>query len=346
MAREHARIWLDINADDDFEKLSFDAQGLYTRVILTLSDLSYAGVATWRPRRLTAKAPDLTYERIQAAAWELEGGRYCLFDIDTEEVLARSFIRRDELLRNPKFAAAVVKAFAGIASKPLRAAVVDEIRRIHVEHPEYTSWSHPEQGPALSKIMARDGLEAVGYTPQITIPASVPITNRIGNPNPVQNGNGNPIGNTKAVGNGDSVPIPSTYTSTSTPAPAPEGGYVTGERHQSSTPDLNGPRPPDRCERHLGVERPPACRPCGDARADAEAWDRAAERHSAYVHTAELRQAAADRALAIANCPLGCHDNDGYRPNGTVCDHIDRTDTAAKGRAMVQAALAKGADDA
>lgn len=41
----------------------------------------------------------------------------------------------------------------------------------------------------------------------------------------------------------------------------------------------------------------------------------------------------------ITRCTL-C-DADGYRPNGRVCDHIDRSATTASGRALVQAELDK-----
>ena len=292
MAREHARIWLDINSDDDFEQLPFDAQGLYTRVILTLDDLNYCGVADWRPRKLTTKAPDLPLARILTAAHHLEAGRYCLFDLDTEEVLARSFVRRDELLRNPKMAAAVVKAYSGIASKQLRAAVVDEVRRIRDEHPEYTSWSHKDVGPALSKIMGKDGSDVVSYTDQIMAPISngqtVRITNRIGNPNAARNGNTQAVPNSESVGNADSVPIPSTYTSTSTPAPL-EGGYVSTEGHQGDEHDPANP-PPPHCPKHPGgTDRP--CRACGDARERLDAWEadrRAASEARRRAFLAEL----------------------------------------------------------
>ncbi|MEE3066610.1 MAG: hypothetical protein VYA67_22155 [Actinomycetota bacterium] len=276
MAREHARIWLDINSDDDFEQLPFDAQGLYCRVILTLDDLSYCGVADWRPKRLTTKAPDLPFDRIMSAAANLEIGRYCLFDLDTEEVLARSYIRRDELLRNPKMAAAVVKAYPGIASKMLRAAVVTEIQRVWGEHPEYSSWGHPDVGPALSKLMAKQNADDVPYVPQIVGRMRVDmvdgiryrITNGIGDSEAVRitNGEAVPIGN--PVGDGESVPIPSTYTST--PTPAPLEGYVSTEAHQSDNPDTNPPSP--FCPRHPNGTKN-ACRPCRAAREAREAWD-------------------------------------------------------------------------
>lgn len=44
-------------------------------------------------------------------------------------------------------------------------------------------------------------------------------------------------------------------------------------------------------------------------------------------------------AQAIDNCTL-C-DPEGYRPNGVVCDHTDRSAIAASGSARVRAALAQ-----
>jgi len=43
-------------------------------------------------------------------------------------------------------------------------------------------------------------------------------------------------------------------------------------------------------------------------------------------------------AAAIAAC--GLCDADGYRPNGGVCDHVDRSATARAGIAKVRAAIA------
>ena len=171
-------------------------------------------------------------------------------------------------------AAAVIKAYSGIASKQLRAAVVDEIRRVRDEHPEYTSWGHKDVGPALSKIMGKDGSAEVPYTDQIPVPITngqtVPITNRIGNPDPVPISNTQTVHNTEPVGYTNSVPIPSTYTSTSTPAPLE--GYVSTEGHQGDGPDPNA-SPPPHCPKHPGgTDRP--CRACGDARERAEAWER------------------------------------------------------------------------
>jgi hypothetical protein len=276
MAREHARLWLDINSDDDFEALPFEAQGFYTRVVLTLADLSYCGVARWLPKKLTTKAPDLTYARIMAAAQALETGRYCLFDLDTEEVLVRSFIRRDQLLRNPKYAAAVLRTYNDVASKSLRAAVVTEVRRAHEEHPEYSSWTAKDKttdiGAELSKLMAKPGLDRVPYTNRITVPITNGQTVRIGNPDSVRIGNPDSVRNGNPVGNADSVPIPLTLTLTPTPSPL-EGLPNRGTSPGPPTPNPNGPRPSDRCLRHIHTAAPPPCGDCADARRTAESWD-------------------------------------------------------------------------
>ncbi|TDH57533.1 hypothetical protein E2F47_01825 [Mycobacterium eburneum] len=349
MAREHARIWLDINSDEDFEALTFDAQAVYCRLMLPDATLNYCGVADWRPKRLIPKAADLTMDRLLAAVRELERKRYLLFDVETEEVLVRSFIRRDELLRNPKMAAAVIKAYSAIASKVLRAAVVSEIRRANTEHPEYSSWSHKDTGADLSKLMAKPSLDDVGYANQIGNPDPVPITNRItnqnGNPDPVPNTNQNTETDPGPDCQSKSVPIPST--STYTTHQHHNEGYVTGERHQGAPTESDGP-PPRHCPKHMPGGTLQPCGACAAARREHEDWlaqtglaQKAAEQAAARAEASRRAQLALDRGLAIANCTL-C-DDDGYR-GSSVCDHVDHAGTNAAGMAAVRAALAKSGD--
>lgn len=66
-------------------------------------------------------------------------------------------------------------------------------------------------------------------------------------------------------------------------------------------------------------------------------------RYDAQIAAAHAEDPEPDTAhltsQAIASCRL-C-DDDGYRPNGTVCDHVDRSATARAGMARVRAALAQ-----
>ena len=348
MAREHARIWLDINSDEHFQTLSFDAQGFYTRIILTEATLNYCGVADWRPKRLTTRAADLSLDRILTAAGELERENYLLFDLDTEEVLARSYIRRDELIRNPKMAATVIKSYAAVASPVLRAAIVTELKRIHDEHPEYSSWTHKDTADGLARLLSKPALGQGDYAMQITYPDPV----RNGNPNPVPItypdpvpiGNPDPVRNTEVDPGADnqskSVRIPST--STNHHSPAPLEGYVSTEGHQATEFDPDNP-PPPRCPEHINDPKPGPCPACGDARHALNAWNlerRKAEQEQARADAAERVNASAIKARAIAACKL-C-DPDGYR-DGQVCNHNpNQAATNAAGMAKVRAAMAKG----
>lgn len=342
VGRQYARIRISIADDEDFEALSMAAQWLYMRVLIPEPTLNQAGVADWRPKRLLMKADGLTLAQILAAAAELERTRFALFDLDTEEVLVRSYIRSDELLRNPKMAASVVKAYRAVASRTLRAAIVTEVLRDRQDHPDYSSWTHKDTTDDLARLMARPALDTVDYTNQIADPEPVENTNRITNPNTNRNGNPDPVpntdGNTDPVPDADdqsnSVRIPCSLQ----PAPLslqPESGYVTGERHQSAG---SGEPPTPNCPKHPnGTDAP--CHACGAARTARQAWDREQARLAAEARSAEIRQRAELRAAEIAACAL-C-DPEGYL--GTrLCDHDpDTAQRAARGLALARAALAK-----
>jgi hypothetical protein len=247
MPREFARIRISIADDEEFEDLTPAAQWLYLRVLIPDPTLNYAGVADWRPKRLLRKAKGMTLDMLTVAAAELEERTYCLFDLDTEEVLVRSFIRSDEILRNPKMAAAMVKAYRQVSSKTLQAGIVTEVQKAKEEHPEYSSWTFSDTRDDLSGLLIRQGLESVGYTNVI----AVPITN----PDPGTDYQS------------DSVPIPPNLNHTLQPATFNKGGLVSGERHQTS-------EPPSKCPLHINSTGwVPNCGGCADASRTHKAWE-------------------------------------------------------------------------
>lgn len=292
MAREYARIRISIADDEDFENLSAAAQWLYLRVLIPDPTLNQCGIADWRPNRLVGKARGVTLDFVLAAAAELEVNRYALFDTDTEEVLVRSYIRSDELLRNPKMAVSVVKAFRSIASKTLRAAVVSEVKKDRAEHPDYSSWTAAGTKDDLAQLMTRSDLESVGYTNRISNGESINKTNPITN----QNSDVHPGADYQS----DSVPIPCSLQPAPTPITLqPDGGYVSGD---VTTPDPNDP-PPPRCPKHIDTPAPGNCGPCGDARRARADWDTRRANVS--------RTRGAERREAIRDCEL-C-DEGGWR---------------------------------
>ena len=154
MAREYARVKIKIWADGDFRELSDGAQALYFRLI-TSPTMNLAGVADWRPKRLAALTAGMTAGMVEENAREMEERGYVVVDEDTEEILVRSFVRHDGLIKTPNIAAAMVKDYAGVASRDLRAVIVHELRRLHDENPEMSGWSvagsllsHPSSNPS------------------------------------------------------------------------------------------------------------------------------------------------------------------------------------------------------
>ena len=180
MARDHARIELNIWTDDDWLDLTPGAQHLYL-VLLTHPDLSYAGVADWRPNRLRVMASRWDADDVKRAAEELARNLYIVVDEDTEEVLVRSFVRNDGLMKQPNLAKAMVKAARSIASRNIRAVLVHELLRLHEDHPDLKGWESAEE------LLSWRSADPSGY------PTGYPSSNPSGNPS--VKGEPNPSGN-------------------------------------------------------------------------------------------------------------------------------------------------------
>lgn len=157
MASDRAYINRGIWNDADHRQLTPEAQHLYY-LLLTHPTLSYAGVVDWRPNRLTPFARGLTIERIEAAAAELSAGLYIVIDEDTEEVLIRSWVKHDGVLKQPRLAVSMANAYTRTASNALRGVIVHELARQREAHPEYACWEDSRVLDVLAQpsISAKD----------------------------------------------------------------------------------------------------------------------------------------------------------------------------------------------
>lgn len=155
MAGDYARIKRAIWIDEDFLDRSPVAQWLYFHLLT--SDLSLAGVSDWRPKKIVPKSTGLTVDVVTSAAEEMQDALYLIIDDDTEEVLIRSFVRHDGLLKQPNMGVAVAKAYGSIASRELRAVMVYELQRLHHEEPKLSGWD------ALSEILKKPSLDPAVY---------------------------------------------------------------------------------------------------------------------------------------------------------------------------------------
>jgi hypothetical protein len=132
MARNFGRVLASIWDDDDFRALSPTAQRLYM-FLLSQPDLEHSGLIALRERRWAGACSALTVDEIRTDLCELGTARFTVVDEETEELLVRSLIRRDEVWKQPN----VFKAAAGSAvsakSPHLKAVLFAEVRRLDID---------------------------------------------------------------------------------------------------------------------------------------------------------------------------------------------------------------------
>lgn len=207
MARDRATINTAIHTDQDWRDLTIAEQHLYW-LLSTHPDLNYVGVVDWRTARLSAMAADATRASIQATAESLQAKRFVFIDEDTEEILVRSFVRHDGLLKQPKLSISMVNAYGSVASKKIREVVTFELQRLYAEHPEWAAFRQ-EKVMSLVKGKGKDMDEFTpGFTPTVTPPFRV---------------------------NADQGQVLPTTTATTT-ATSPSGEGVQGERKKPERP--------------------------------------------------------------------------------------------------------------
>jgi adenosine/AMP kinase len=140
MARNHARLLVTIWDDIDWLQLTAIQQITYLS-LLSSRDLSWAGVAPLLPQRIAHHAADLTEAKVRAALKVLAGHRFVVVDERTAEVAVRSYVRHDELLKQPNVVKAMIKDLAKVHSEAIREAIGNELRRKYGEEPDLNGWA-------------------------------------------------------------------------------------------------------------------------------------------------------------------------------------------------------------
>lgn len=242
MARDRANINTGIWNDADYRQLTPAAQWLYF-LLMTHPTLTYVGVADWRPKRITPFAAGLTAGFIEDAASELSAGRYIVIDEDTEEVLVRSFVKHDGILKQPRLAVSMANAYAQTASNSIRGVVVHELRKQREAQPELQCWADKRVADILSQpSVSPSDLPTFGdgFTPDFGDGFGDGFT-----PNP-----GPRFGPTEGMHT-------STATATTTPSSSEEGGSG-GKARKRATPLPDDWAPTD-AHRALATERGVDC---------------------------------------------------------------------------------------
>ena len=134
MAREYARVKLTIWADQDHRALPKGPQHLYYKLLT--GEINAAGIADWRPARIAALTAGEAVESVRQDGRALEEARFIVIDEATEEVLVRSFVRHDGVLKSPNMARAAALAWSVAGSQRIRDAIAIEVQRAASEDPK------------------------------------------------------------------------------------------------------------------------------------------------------------------------------------------------------------------
>ena len=126
---EYGKLYKSAWGDRDFKSLNEGEQALYQKLI-SQSDTSLAGVLTYAPVRWAGQTAGMTVTDIESRMAGLVEKRYAMVDLETQEVLIRSYIRNDSGWRSPRTMLGVAGAVRRILSPLLRAAVSVELQRI------------------------------------------------------------------------------------------------------------------------------------------------------------------------------------------------------------------------
>lgn len=298
MAREHARILCSIwQPGDDFRDRSPEAQRLYF-LVLSQRELNNAGVIPLMISKWARCSAGTDPDDIEKALVELEQHRYLLVDRDTDEVLVRTFIRNDGIVKQPNMLKSALRAAGQIESPELRYALAVELARL----------GHPAATARASEITDR------------TLPGTLPGTPSEPNREPIAEPQPNPSSTSERNPSPTSEKNPSS-------CPAGWGGEGEGGRGSASRGGWGGgtrerdPEPPapnldpdnPRCAEHADIpatERGPDCRACAAVRRETSGRP-------------ATSPGASDRRAAIDSCDR-C-DSNGLRElddgRMTRCDH-------------------------
>lgn len=130
MPRKEARIFTSIWQDEDFIILPPEAQRMYF-LLLSQPELSLCGHLTLAENRWARSAAGMTKAKVRAdmkVLADADPRPFIVVDYTTDEVLIRSFVRRDHVLLGPKLVKPLVAAARIVRSPALRAALRAELQ--------------------------------------------------------------------------------------------------------------------------------------------------------------------------------------------------------------------------
>lgn len=303
MAREHARILCAIWNDKDFKQRTPGEQRLYM-LLLSQKTINNAGVLPLQPAKWARGSVATTVDDVLTDLKGLAEHRYVVVDDETEEVLVRSFIRNDGIVKIPNVLKSALKQAVQVESPRLRLVLAGELRRLGLSTADRVADElDPNGSRTVPEPVANDSTK--GQSSVDNPPKSV--DNSKGSRKGSRRDTETPGGGV-GEGKGESPSV---------------GGSV-GE----ARPSARNEPPPPKCSEHINGDTDRPCRACGEARRARERWD--ADQAAAVA--ALTRELGAARRNGALRCE---HGTDGglHRRSDTgelLCANCRRVEQTAR----------------
>lgn len=126
---EYGKLFSRIWSDEHFTALDGRSQQVYC-LLISYSTRNLAGVLPLTLKRWAKATADATTNTLTRALCILSDNKFVAVDWETEEVLIRTFIRNDEVYRQPNLMEAARKFALQIESQGLRWVLHDELMRL------------------------------------------------------------------------------------------------------------------------------------------------------------------------------------------------------------------------
>nr|WP_237172549.1 hypothetical protein [Prescottella equi] len=344
MPREYGKAWFSMFTDDHFTAQPNLDKFLYM-TLLGQPSLNYAGVTPINFKRWRKAVRDgdrvPSELEVKAALIRLERNDYVFSDDETGEVLVRSFMRRDEVFKQPNVMLSSLRAAAQVESRKLARVLQAELERIALPTVGGASAGSERLRSNLAQAKSDADMHLSRLSEGFSEPFAEPFSEDFpkGLPEPLSEGFSKgfsrpgemePFREGFREGFSEGSVVVEVEVANSPTADTYVGSACARANETATEP------PNPHCPKHPGGTSTP-CTACGVARAARRRWDDNERRRQAEEARAEREREAETKRRAIEAC--GLCDGDGYR-NRRPCDHNpDQDETNARGREKAWAAI-------
>ena len=145
MARQYAQIQVAIWSDEDFKALDPDLQHAFF-VLISQPRMNLCGVIDYIQSRIAGCVKKWTVDDVESLVKGLESEKYVVVDRDTQELLVRTFIRNDGLLKMPNVAQGMASDYGEVMSDRLRKSIDAELKKAFKQDPTLGGWVGVKRG--------------------------------------------------------------------------------------------------------------------------------------------------------------------------------------------------------